>query len=221
MAINNSAAAPRRRFPGIIVFALFSLLVGLVIVAHDNVPAFALEESSSLIRIRDHTLAFYRAPEHAHPPLNLLDPYDSFLKDADGNLIIESAGKSLFSNFTQSDYRGYVMKTRKGTPVLVYQDTPVRRQRHKSNCHGLTFLDGDYWMMGSQVDRILIDNDWVAVTEAKAQVGDVAIYQDLKGRITHTARVTGRDPSGHILVNSKNGFDQEVRCVRAVDVVPR
>ena len=100
------------------------------------------------------------------------------------------------------------------------QETPSRRQRHKSNCHGLTFLDGDYWLLGSQVDRILDDNDWVIIKEAKAKPGDVAVYRDWKGRIVHTAKVTGRDAANHILVNSKNGFDKEIESVRAVEVVP-
>jgi hypothetical protein len=220
MTNNHSAGAQPRKFPSIILLGILNLLVAVVMISNDSRSVSAVTETS-LIQIRDHTLAFYRAPEHAHPPVNMLDPYDSFQKDADGNLIITSTGKNLFSNFTQSNYQGYTVKTRKGTPVIVYQDSPARKRRHKSNCHGLTFLDGDYWMMGSQVDRILTDNDWVTVSEAKARLGDVAVYQDVKGRIVHTAQVVGRDRSGHVLVNSKDGFEPEVRHVRAVDVVPQ
>jgi len=187
---------------------------------------FAGDVSSSAIapeptvRVRGIGLTYYRAPEHVYPPDNMLDPYDSFLKDRHGDLIITSNGKNIFSDFAQTVYQGYVLKTRKGNPVIVYQATPGRRLRHKSNCHGLTFLEGDFWLLGSQVERIFDDNHWVLVSESQAARGDVAVYRDYNGRIAHTARVTGRDAEGHVLVDSKNGFELKVESVRASAVVP-
>ena len=172
------------------------------------------------VKIRDFTLGYYRSPEHSYPPENQLDPYDSFQKDANADLVIIATGTNRFPNLSQSLYQGYVLKTHKGSPVTVYQETPSRQGSHKSNCHGLTFLDGDYWLLGSQVETILDDNDWVIVKHTKAQPGDVAVYRDLKGRIVHTAKVIGRDTTAHVLVKSKNGFEQEIEAVRAVDVVP-
>lgn len=172
------------------------------------------------VKLRNFTLAYYRAPEHAFPPENELDPYDSFQKDENADLIITSTGTNRYSNLAQSIYQGYELKTHKGTPVTVYQETPSRQGSHKSNCHGLTFLAGDYWLLGSQVERILDENDWVIVKHTKVQPGDVAVYRDLKGRIVHTAKVIGRDSTDHVLVTSKNGFAVEIKSVRAVEVVP-
>ena len=175
---------------------------------------------SPAIRVRDYTLTYYRAPEHATPAENLLDPYDSFLKDANGDLIITPTGTNKISNFAQAMYAGYNLKTHKGTTVTVYQETPSRSERHKSNCHGLTFLDGDYWLLGTQVEKILADNGWDPVDARNVRSGDVAVYRKLDGTIVHTARVVGHDTRGVIRVNSKSNFEPEQTGVTAESVVP-
>ena len=198
------------------------LLTGLAVLAvifRGNIYPFAVTEPFSA-KVRGFSLTYYRAPEHVYPPHNLLDPYDSFQKNAHGELIIKPTGINKFSDSPESVYQGYFLKTRKGNPVTVYQQTPSRQSRQKSNCHGLTFLSGDYWMLGSQVERILDDNNWVVVSETQVQPGDVVVYREPNGRITHTARVIARDADGHVLVDSKNGFQEEIKSIRATDVVP-
>jgi hypothetical protein len=213
------AATSPGRIIGLILFSAFSSLAVFAITFHNGVLISAKPEPPC-VRLREFTLTFYRAPEHSYPPENMLDPYDSFKKDANGDLIISATGTNRYSGYARSLYLGYALKTHKGNEVIVYQETPSRRGRDKSNCHGLTFLDGDYWLLGSQVERILADNDWVAISPASAQRGDVAVYRDLKGRIVHTARVVGRDNDRHVLVNSKNGFESEMEAVHAARVVP-
>jgi hypothetical protein len=198
------------------------LLTGLAVLAvifGGNIYSFAVMEPFSA-KVRGFSLTYYRAPRHIYPPYNLLDPYDSFQKNAHGELIIKPTGTNRFSHSEESVYRGYFLRTRKGNPVTVYQQTPGRQLRLRSNCHGLTFLDGDFWMLGSQVDRILDDNNWVVVSETQVQSGDVVVYREPNGRITHTARVIAHDADGQILVASKDGFQEEIKSIRATDVVP-
>jgi hypothetical protein len=205
-----------RRLVNLIGFTAFASVAVFVVAFRGN-TLLPEEASPPSTRVRDFTITYYRAPEHTYPPQNALDPYDSFEKDVDGSLVISNTGTNLFSHFAHSLYTGYEVKTHKGNPVVVYQETPSRRGRHKSNCHGLTFLDGDYWLIGTQVQRILDDGNWVAIRAERAQRGDIAVYRDLKGNIVHSARVVGRDDDGHILVNSKNGCDQEVKAVHAAN----
>jgi hypothetical protein len=200
-----------------------ALVVVLVLVTAFSVSFsenlfFWMDSSVPPVRVRDFTITYYRAAEHSSPPLNTLDPYDSFLKDANGDLIITPTGTNIHARSTQSVYQGYMLKTQKGNPIVVYQETPSRRQRHKSNCHGYTFLAGDYWLMGPQIEQVLNDNDWAPLHERRVRRGDVAVYRNLKGAIVHTARVVGRDDDGHILVNSKNGFDDLMTGVHVGNV---
>ena len=172
------------------------------------------------MHLRNWTLTIYRPPKHPDPPVNLLDPYDSFQKDSNGDLVLVTRMSHIYSSFAQANYNEYILKTRKGNPVVVYQETPSRRFRHKSNCHGYTFLDGDYWLLSSQVQKILIDNDWVIVPHTQAASGDIAVYKELDGTIVHTAKVTGQDARGHVLVDSKNGFEMALQNVPATSIVP-
>jgi len=160
-------------------------------------------------RIRDFTLTYYRAPEHLVPPQNSLDPYDVFQKDAHGDLLITATEKKVSSPYAGAEFRGYVLKTKKGSSLLVYEGTPTRGVRFKSNCHGLTFLAGEYWLMPKPVETILKDGGWAMVRPVDVKRGDVAIYRDLRGQIVHSARVVGQDARGHVLVDSKDGYDAE------------
>lgn len=192
-------------------------VVGVSLHYCDNLYSQTAEEVPA-VRLRGVRLAYYRAPESDNPSGNLVDPYDSFLKDEDGDLIITATGQEIVSKVTHSVYRGFALRTQKNSPVLVYQETPCHRWRYKSNCFGLTFTQGEYWVMAGQVEKILRDNNWQIVRPADAEPMDVAVYRNSAGCIVHTARVVGRDADGRVLVNSKNGWDREVRQVRATDV---
>jgi hypothetical protein len=170
------------------------------------------------ITVKGLTLTYYRAPDRLHFREQSLDRYNSFLKDETGNLVIELSGLNRFSLTAHSNYQGYRLKTQKGNAIEIYQEIPSLRRQFQSNCHGYTFLDGEYWMLSSQVERLLDDNGWSVVTESLVERGDVAVYREASGRVCHTARVIGRDADGHVLVNSKNGFEELREGVRAVAV---
>jgi hypothetical protein len=187
-------------------------LVGIIIVGVGaGLPKWNLIRGEPVSkRIRDYTLSYYRAPEHAVPPLNTFDPYDCFLKDADGNLVMSLARTNLFSTYSGAEFRGFYLKTKTGNNTLVYQPTPARRQQVKTNCHGLTFLAGEYWMMDDQIEKVLRDDGWSKIDISEVKPGDVAIYRELQGKIVHSAKVVGQDARGRVLVNSKNGYEDEV-----------
>jgi len=72
------------------------------------------------------------------------------------------------------------------------------------NCHGFVFADGRYWIISADLDLILKENQYRQANSA--QPGDVAVYRDADGKVTHSGvvRYVSAD-SGTILVESKWG----------------
>lgn len=71
-----------------------------------------------------------------------------------------------------------------------------------SNCHGWVFTGGRFIVDCDVVDRILSDNDYQPVTEPRT--GDIIIYRDAYGRVSHTGLVHSA-ASGLTLIESKWG----------------
>lgn len=216
-AITPIRMPPVGRLSRLLGFTVPSSLLVFFVTFGDVVHSFELVEPAPL-ELHGFTLAYYRPPARSHFQDRTLDAFGSFQKDENGNLLIAATGTNRFSNRTGTTYLGYQVHTLKGTPIEIYQESPCRSRLTQSNCHGYTFLDGAYWVFGSQVETILADNGWVAVESTHAQPGDVAVYRESNGRVCHTARVTGRDASGQVLVTSKSGFSN-VRELRAVEAL--
>ncbi|GBD36959.1 hypothetical protein HRbin36_02088 [bacterium HR36] len=71
------------------------------------------------------------------------------------------------------------------------------------NCHGWVFTAGQYILAPEDVERILEDNGYYEVPQPKP--GDIVIYYDQTGMITHTALVRAVGEDGFVLVESKWG----------------
>jgi len=71
------------------------------------------------------------------------------------------------------------------------------------NCHGWVFAGGQHWIHGRDVDLILHDNGYRAVTAPQA--GDVAVFRSAQGHVEHTGVVRGTDAEGKVLIESKLG----------------
>jgi hypothetical protein len=72
------------------------------------------------------------------------------------------------------------------------------------NCHGWIFAAGRYWLRGQDVDRVLVGNGYVGVQVPA--LGDVAIYRNDKGEVSHSGLVRTVAGDGTVLlVESKFG----------------
>jgi len=71
------------------------------------------------------------------------------------------------------------------------------------NCHGWVFTKGQFWIRGQAVDLILADNGYVGTSQPEP--GDIVIYRDEAGTITHSGVVRTVLDGGHVLVESKWG----------------
>lgn len=72
------------------------------------------------------------------------------------------------------------------------------------NCHGWLFLGGQYWIRGRHVEPILEDNGYQPVSVPR--VGDVAIFRDGLGNVTHSAIVRGLTANDTAILESKWGW---------------
>lgn len=82
---------------------------------------------------------------------------------------------------------------------LIQTDGPDPRY----NCHGWVFTGGKAWIRGSNVDQILREHEYVVVTNPSP--GDIAVYRNDSGEVTHTALVRGRGENGTLILESKWG----------------
>ncbi len=84
------------------------------------------------------------------------------------------------------------------------RDSVIRCQpvSDRSNCHGWVFTGGRYWITGTQVDLILVDNVYERVTEPRP--GDLAVYRSGEV-VTHTGIVRYVSENLPVLVEGKWG----------------
>ncbi|MFQ3650610.1 MAG: hypothetical protein SNJ75_09770 [Gemmataceae bacterium] len=71
------------------------------------------------------------------------------------------------------------------------------------NCHGWVFTGGRYWVRGKSVEAILHDNGYRETN--KPMIGDLCIYRDPHGEVSHSAIVRGLGDKGLVLLESKWG----------------
>jgi hypothetical protein len=73
-----------------------------------------------------------------------------------------------------------------------------------SNCHGWVFTGGRCWVKGEAVEGILQDNGYQRVEAPRP--GDLVVYRDERGAVSHTGVVSSVGSDGLVLVESKWGW---------------
>lgn len=71
------------------------------------------------------------------------------------------------------------------------------------NCHGWVFTGGKHFLRGSEVEVILKENGYSAISQPKEN--DIVIYRSIDGRILHTGLVRAIIADGTIIIESKWG----------------
>lgn len=66
--------------------------------------------------------------------------------------------------------------------------------RMDTDCHGVTFAGGEYWINNDQVDRTLAGGGFKKTATAKP--GDVMVYRNSSGEVVHSVTVTKVDKAG-------------------------
>jgi hypothetical protein len=131
-------------------------------------------------------------------PLHFVDPTGTIKRDANGQIIFVAQGK-VDKNFTNGDSRkgtmqpGYIQADN-GKKIQAFQQVGGS-PAYKSDCHGLTFADGKYWVDNDQVNKIL-KGDGLEKTKTP-QAGDAAVFK-ANGEVVHSLTVTGVSDTGAV-----------------------
>jgi hypothetical protein len=75
----------------------------------------------------------------------------------------------------------------------------------QANCHGWVFTGGRFLIKGDDVQQILDDNGYLRIADPES--GDLVVYRDTEGWITHTGIVRGILDDATIIVESKWGVE--------------
>jgi len=104
---------------------------------------------------------------------------------------LTAAEKTCINNDLATAHPG---ATRVGDPTISF------------DCHGLTFDPAQTWINNDQVVQALADNGRMVVAGAK-MVGDIIVYRNVAGNVTHSGKVTAVDVAGAVTqVRSKWGL---------------
>jgi hypothetical protein len=112
-------------------------------------------------------------------------------------------------------YKKITLVTRQGNPIdncqesdfCVRQTIPDYSKKYKAatvrnkpdpyyNCHGMTFASSRTKVFDESIDMILHDDGYKKVEADKALPGDVIIYYNEKGEISHSGIITTRPSEG-------------------------
>jgi hypothetical protein len=94
--------------------------------------------------------------------------------------------------------------------VSMYDDLQLYRQisgqinnDYKCNCHGYTFLNGEYWLDDkTELDKILVDDSYIAIEEVDENKDCVVLY-DNPTEYAHSLRYN----AGNKIFFSKSGLN--------------
>lgn len=111
----------------------------------------------------------------------------------------------------------YALELKDGTKIEAFKSLgrldPKTKQivpdgRMDSDCHGVTFTNGEYWINNDQVDKMLAGGGFKAVKVA--QPGDVLVYRDKHGEVVHSVTISQVDAAGKPLqVSGLGGIEMK------------
>lgn len=143
-------------------------------------------------------------------PVNAWDPDGQIRRKRRGKIIFEKSKRGYIrhgSGQIAYSWEGHIF-TDDGREVKAYRFIKGDRGMI-TDCHGVTFCDGKFWVDNDQVDTILKGDGYTKVDKAKR--GDVLIYRDAQGNVVHSVTVTAVDENGQPTeVQGLGGVETEV-----------
>jgi hypothetical protein len=115
-------------------------------------------------------------------------------------LACEPSGNPEWSYLELEAREAFFLNYHKLTTKLIRTAGPDRSH----NCHGWTFAGGKCWLSNRDVDIILDDNGYQAVTDP--QPGDLVIYRDANGVVEHSGVVAAKGKGDMVFVESHWGW---------------
>ncbi|MCX7112849.1 MAG: hypothetical protein NTX45_22565, partial [Proteobacteria bacterium] len=133
----------------------------------------------------------------------------AFKKDAQGNIVATPIDEPFNTRHGSAPYdyfkvQLYELELNDGTKIeamkslgLVDPNTGkiVPDNRLDTDCHGVTFTNGEYWINDTEVDKILDKGGYKPTSQP--QTGDILVYREGKA-VVHSVTVTKVDALGKV-----------------------
>jgi hypothetical protein len=119
---------------------------------------------------------------------------------ADGEL--EAVGEFMAVTDRGRELKLHRWKPNEGSRTATH--LPALADSSPANCHGWVFTAGKYYVECDDVERILEDNGYEFCHSPLP--GDLIVYRNPSGAITHTGRVQAVYLGGMVVIDSKWGF---------------
>lgn len=133
----------------------------------------------------------------ANNPLRFVDEGGLLRRDRNGNLKFEPVGLprvETHGSGERSNVQWGYLTTDNGTRILAWKNIG-NNHLMDTDCHGLSFADGEYWVNNDQVDALLDGDNYEETNEP--QVGDIVIYREGNNPV-HSTTVVGVDADGNV-----------------------
>lgn len=133
---------------------------------------------------------------------------DSFKRDENGDIVATKIGDPFLTQHAGApgvhfSVTKYELELVDGTKIEAYKshgkyDSATRKivpdARLDTDCHGVTFSGGEYWINDDQVEQILSGGGYKPTISPEP--GDVLIYRNSSGDVVHSVTVTQVDAQG-------------------------
>ena len=127
-------------------------------------------------------------------PVNLLDATGTVIRDKDGNIVYYTNGDTAVFEHPSGGRAlleiGFVFAD-SGSPIMVFNNIG-KDKGWDTNCHGVSFTGGQYWLNNDQVSSLLKEDKYEVVNIDDAKVGDIIIYHG-DSYFEHSMTITKTD----------------------------
>ena len=153
-------------------------------------------------------------------PIRYIDPDGRLQRDASGNLIFDFIYKDVKTigngiGYTFAAEFGYLYAD-DGTKIFAWKNLSPDVPQANTNCFGLTFADGEYWIE-DDVQKILDGDGYVQISESDIIVGDIEIYKNHVLGIIHADTVSSINERKFLFIKWK---DVMVRTLSGTETTP-
>lgn len=135
-------------------------------------------------------------------------------RDAKGEIITKKDGapvkvKHPADKGAAKKVQKVIIKADDGTKIEATSNVS-KDKRYDTDCHGVTFGDGKYWINNDQVDKV-IKGDKYKERKGDPKPGDVGVYRDAAGKVVHSVKVKSVDPkTKKVKVDGLGGLETKV-----------
>ena len=152
----------------------------------------------------------------ANNPLSYIDPDGRVIRDAEGNILYYSSGETRKYIFELEEGNTEIVEVELGyifadnwAPIEVLNNQ-TNDARFDTNCHGITFINGEYWLNSDQIPALLVGDNYIEVSKENASVNDVIISDLNNFPKSHSMTIISvKDPFDQSIVYGQNGPNTE------------